>query len=192
MRNSLTESLRGGLVPDSNRRSFPVDGAILAGAVNLCFPEKWILVKSTDKPWLNQAGRRAVKRRKRFFKRSHLIPKKASLSSLSEVPGTYHECSQSLWNPLYSTAWKMKPQFKGINGVGADLFLIDMWQDILEGLEENRGAVNVLSIDIEKAFNWLNHAECIKASRDVVNRHCQCIPPQPDCEGQGGEVVLFG
>ena len=43
---------------------------MLESAVEECFPERRIVVKSSDKPWMNQEIRRAVRRRKRCFKKS--------------------------------------------------------------------------------------------------------------------------
>ena len=101
----------------------------------------------------------------------HLIPKKTLPSNLSELRNL--SCT-----PLFSKLLETyvltdlrketrltENQFGGIKGLSTNHFLIDMWQDILEALDDNRAAVNVLSIDFEKAFNRLDHRACLEALR---------------------------
>ena len=54
-------------------------------------------------------------------------------------------------------------QFGGIKGCGTNHFLLDMWQNILEGLEEDNTAITLMSIDFSKAFNRMSHQACIKS-----------------------------
>ena len=54
-------------------------------------------------------------------------------------------------------------QFGGLRGVGTDHLLVDMSNRILEDLDDNRGAVSVISIDYAKAFNRMDHAHCLRA-----------------------------
>ena len=48
-------------------------------------------------------------------------------------------------------------------GSGTTHFLIDAWDNILGGLEDNRAAVNIISVDYEKVFNRMGHAACLMA-----------------------------
>ena len=58
-------------------------------------------------------------------------------------------------------------QYGGQKGCGVDNFLVETWQHILEDLEDNRAGTSLLSIDFEKAFNGMDHAQCIN---DLKNR----------------------
>ena len=57
-------------------------------------------------------------------------------------------------------------QYGGSPGCGVDQFLIDSWQNILDTLEDTRASVNIVSLDFEKAFNRVDHAECLRALSD--------------------------
>ena len=56
-------------------------------------------------------------------------------------------------------------QFGGIKGSSVDHFLIETWDCILRALEDNRAAVTLASIDFEKAFNRVDHAECLLSAQ---------------------------
>ena len=99
----------------------------------------------------------------------HLIPKKPSPSSLSELrnlsctPLFSKLLETFLLEDLKSETHLSENQYGGRKGVSTDHFLIDMWNNILEPLDDARASVNVLSIDFEKAFNRLDHRACINA-----------------------------
>ena len=54
-------------------------------------------------------------------------------------------------------------QYGGLKGSGTTHFLIDTWQNILLSLEDEASAVNILSVDYEKAFNRMDHYQCVRA-----------------------------
>ena len=54
-------------------------------------------------------------------------------------------------------------QFGGIKGSGVDHFLVETWDEILQPLEDHRAAVQLMSIDFEKAFNRMCHNSCLLA-----------------------------
>ena len=56
-------------------------------------------------------------------------------------------------------------QFGGIKGVGIDHFLCETWHEILTGLDDGNSAASLVSIDFSKAFNRMDHHECIEALR---------------------------
>ena len=56
-------------------------------------------------------------------------------------------------------------QFGGIKGSSVDHFLIETWDCILRALEDNRAAVTLASIDFEKAFNRVDHQECLLSAQ---------------------------
>ena len=58
-------------------------------------------------------------------------------------------------------------QFGGIRGSSVDHFLIETWDEILRGLEDNRAAVALSSIDFEEAFNRVCHHQCLKAAEEM-------------------------
>ena len=54
-------------------------------------------------------------------------------------------------------------QFGGMKGSGTEHYLVSLWQNVLENLEDNRAASLLTSIDYSKAFNRLNYQECLNA-----------------------------
>ena len=54
-------------------------------------------------------------------------------------------------------------QFGGLKGCGSNHFLLEMWQNLLMGLEEEGSAVSMMAIDFSKAFNRMNHQSCLTA-----------------------------
>lgn len=54
-------------------------------------------------------------------------------------------------------------QFGGIKGSSTEHFLIQLWQDVLEDLDDSRAATLLSSIDYSKAFNRLAFVSCPKA-----------------------------
>ena len=96
-----------------------------------------------------------------------VIPKSSCPDSLSQLRNL--SCT-----PLYSKLLEtfvledlkseinLSPaQFGGQKGCGVDHFLVETWDRILSDLEDNRAAVNLVSIDFEKAFNRMDHHVCI-------------------------------
>ena len=56
-------------------------------------------------------------------------------------------------------------QFGGIKGVGVDHFLVETWDEILRAVDTGGKAVNLMSIDFQKAFNRMDHATCLQRLR---------------------------
>ena len=56
-----------------------------------------------------------------------------------------------------------KTQYGGIKKCGVEHFLLQSWDKILQGLEDNRGSVGLISIDFVKAFNRMGHQACLAA-----------------------------
>ena len=52
-------------------------------------------------------------------------------------------------------------QYGGIKGSSTDHFLTDTWDRILTTLEDPNKAVNLISVDFSKAFNRMDHYECL-------------------------------
>ena len=101
-----------------------------------------------------------------------VIPKKSSLESLAE-------CQNLSCTPLFSKALEMivlerlkketcfrASRYGGQKRCGADNFLVQVWEDILSGLEDDRACTNLISVDFEKAFNRMDHWHCLVALRE--------------------------
>ena len=64
---------------------------------------------------------------------------------------------------LKSTVIPQHNQFGGISGSSTSHYLIEAWNEILESLDQEETAVNLTSVDFEKAFNTMQHAACVNA-----------------------------
>lgn len=108
----------------------------------------------------------------------HLIPKVPRPSDLSQLRNL--SCT-----PLFSKVLEffvlkrikaeiqMKPsQFGGIGGSSTDHFLIETWDAILRGLDDNRAACTLASIDFEKAFNRVDHGKFLAAAQSRGASRC--------------------
>ena len=54
-------------------------------------------------------------------------------------------------------------QFGGMKGSGAEHFLVDLWQQVLENIEDPRASSLLTSIDYSKAFNRLDFNHCLES-----------------------------
>ena len=101
-----------------------------------------------------------------------IIPKSSDPDNLSQ-------CRNLSCTPLFS--WVLETfvlkrlkgetslgasQYGGLRGCGEDHFLVKTWDEVLEALEEDRTCVNLISINFEKAFNRMDHRECLIALQD--------------------------
>ena len=57
-------------------------------------------------------------------------------------------------------------QYGGTKGSGTEHYLVELWQKVLENLEDPRAGVLLTSIDYSKAFNRLNFDSCLQALKD--------------------------
>ena len=53
-------------------------------------------------------------------------------------------------------------QFGGVKGRSTEHFLVELWQRVLENIEDSRAGSLLTSIDYSKAFNRLDFGHCIK------------------------------
>ena len=96
------------------------------------------------------------------------IPKKTVRESINDVRNI--SCTQ-----LFSKAYKSfvldwlseevsirTNQYGCVKGSGSEHFLVQLWQQVLENLEDPRAASLLTSIDYSKAFNRLNYGACLK------------------------------
>ena len=96
------------------------------------------------------------------------IPK----SSMPQSPGDLRNisCTQ-LFSKVYESfilKWLndqvklRKNQFGGVKGSGKEHVLVQLWQKMLENIEDPRAGTLLTSIDYSKAFNRLDYNHCIK------------------------------
>ena len=53
-------------------------------------------------------------------------------------------------------------QYGGVKGSGTEHYLVELWQKVLENIEDPRAGSLLTSIDYAKAFNRLDYSHCIK------------------------------
>ena len=54
-------------------------------------------------------------------------------------------------------------QYGGVKGVSTDHVLVQMWQGILQDLEDYRASTIITSVDYSKAFNRMSYQHCLAA-----------------------------
>ena len=64
---------------------------------------------------------------------------------------------------LERNSWLHHNQHGGVKNSGTEPFLLKLWQDGLEGLEDSRAAEMLSSIDYSKAFHRLDFKRCLQA-----------------------------
>ena len=95
------------------------------------------------------------------------------------VPTSLADCRNLSCTPLFSKVMESfllkrlkketsfaESQYGGMKGCGADHFLVKTWNEFMEGLEDERACVSLVSVDFEKAFNRMGHKECLGALND--------------------------
>ena len=58
-------------------------------------------------------------------------------------------------------------QYGGVRGCGVEHMLLDMWEEVLGSMEGGKTAAVLLGVDYEKAFNRMEHAECLDQLRGL-------------------------
>ena len=99
----------------------------------------------------------------------YVIPKNSAPASLGELrnlsctPLVSKVLESFVLSRLQSEIKLSSKQYGGIKNCSTDHFLVDTWDRIITILENNNAAANLVSIDFEKAFNRMDHEECLKA-----------------------------
>ena len=97
-----------------------------------------------------------------------VIPKNSCPENMTELRNLsctplYSKLLESFVLEELKKTVKLSPaQYGGQKGCGVDHFLVETWDRILSHLEDNRAAVNITSIDFEKAFNRMDHSFCLE------------------------------
>ena len=98
-----------------------------------------------------------------------VIPKIPSPSSLADLRNISCTMLSSKIYESYVLDWmkaevKLRTnQYGGVRGLGTDHVLVQMWQCMLEDLDDYRAATVVTSIDYSKAFNRMSFQECLRS-----------------------------
>ena len=53
-------------------------------------------------------------------------------------------------------------QYGGVRGLSTDTVLVQLWQEVLENLEDYRAATVITSVDYSKAFNRMSYQHCLR------------------------------
>ena len=97
------------------------------------------------------------------------IPKKAVPEGLDDLRNI--SCT-ALFSKVYESfvlEWMCEQigmrenQMGGMKGAGTEHYLVLLWQQVLENLEDSRAASLLTSIDYSKAFNRLDFGHCLRA-----------------------------
>ena len=109
----------------------------------------------------------------RKWKTEHLtvIPKKPNPTDLSECRNI--SCTSAFskileGQVLLQLRGELDPddcQYGGIPKCGVEHMLLDLWENILSGIEGGKNAAVILGVDYEKAFNRMEHDVCIEQLR---------------------------
>ena len=100
-----------------------------------------------------------------------IIPKNNSPSSLSETRNISctllfsKQLESFLLEGLRRDVKLQSTQFGGIKGLGVDHFLVETWDEILRAVDRGGLAINLMSIDFQKAFNTMDHSTCLERLR---------------------------
>ena len=108
-------------------------------------------------------------------------PSQWKLETVTVIPkgqnaASYEECRNLSCTPLFSKVCESflmdrinsnveidLHQYSGVRKCGAEHMLLQSWDNILRGLEDNRGSINLMSLDFSKAFNHMSHQACLQA-----------------------------
>ena len=106
-----------------------------------------------------------------------LIPKTKAPESLSQLRNIsctafFSKVLESfLLDSLKSEITLSDSQYGGKRGQGVDHMLIEVWDEIYRALEEGDTAAAITAVDFEKAFNRMDHFECLSALLELGGCH---------------------
>ena len=101
-----------------------------------------------------------------------IIPKCRQPENLSDLRNLsctplYSKVMESFVLARIKSETKIRPsQYGGIKGCGTTHYLWDLWNEVLEGLEDKNSAMALMSIDFSKAFNSIAHLPYIQSHKD--------------------------
>ena len=155
------------LLKDHKRVKSMVDGDPLPHLIRK-FPEIFATPVSNIFNAVNTTGRWPAK-----WKKEHItvIPKNPKPSGLQECRNI--SCTPFLSKVLEGVLLKKLrqelqadlEQYEGEKGCGAEHMIIELWDRILEVMDDGDTAACLLGLDFEKAFNRMDHGHCIRQLR---------------------------
>ena len=151
------------LLKDHKKVRSTVDGDPMPHLVKM-YPELFTVPVATIFNAVNSTGRWPVK-----WKKEHItvIPKNPKPDGLRECRNI--SCTPYLSKVLEGVLLKklrqeLSPddhQFGGEKGCGAEHMIVEIWDKILEAMDNGDNAACLLGLDFEKAFNRMDHSHCI-------------------------------
>ena len=96
-----------------------------------------------------------------------IIPKKSNPESFADIRNLsctnfFSKILESfVIDSLKQEVESSEQQYGGLKGTGADNFLCEVYNNVLETLQNPGSAVCLMSLDFLKAFNRLSHSACL-------------------------------
>ena len=119
--------------------------------------------------------------------RPNWFQKGPAKANVAQVTTQFH------WQDLSQLQLRPDPsQYGGIKGCSVDHMLVDMWEDILGCMEGGKTAAMLLGVDYEKAFNRMEHAECVRQLRMLGASEGSISLVRPFLEDRAMTITING
>ena len=83
-------------------------------------------------------------------------------------------------------------QYGGVPKCGVEHMLIDLWEEVLEGLEGGKSAAVLLGVDYKKAFNRMEHAACLTKLEELGASEGSLTLVKAFLEGRTMQITIDG
>ena len=159
---STTKMLRNAKKTGSIVAGDPLPGLIRA------FPDQFAVPVSMIYNRVNDTGYWPSKWKKEHLTVIPKVPNPTDLSQCRNISCT-SAFSKVLENQvLLKLRRELDPdpqQYGGVQNCGVEHLLVDIWEKVLSDMEGGKTASVILGVDYEKAFNRMEHSECIEQLR---------------------------
>ena len=155
------------LLKNAKRTDSRVEGDPLPHLIR-SFPDAFAVPVAEIYNLINETGRWPIK-----WKTEHLtiIPKNPNPTDLSECRNI--SCTSAFskileGQVLIKLKAELEPdlsQYGGVPKCGVEHMLLDLWEEILDGMEGGKCSAIILGVDYEKAFNRMEHSICLEELR---------------------------
>ena len=85
-----------------------------------------------------------------------------------------------------------RSQYGGVPKCGVEHMLVDLWEEILEGLEGGKSVATLLGVDYEKAFNRMEHSACLSKLVELGASEGSLSLVQAFLEGRTMQITIDG
>ena len=85
-----------------------------------------------------------------------------------------------------------KTQYGGVPKCEVEHMLVDLWEEILDGLEGGKSAAVLLGVDYEKAFNRMEHSACLLQLEELGASEGSLSLVQAFLEGRTMQITIDG